>query len=261
MKPQLLTSRRATSEKRAAASRANGAKSRGPVTAQGRANSSRNRFRHGLRAQNLSVDQESADHLTALLASCEREFQPRSDMERKLVETMAFAAWRRTCLWKLETAELSRELRRLELLTPDENAITLLAFAFENLSGNGGPLNLINRLESRCDRHYDRAFDRLTALRAGRSQFAGSGIFEKVNTSERTQEVTENTDVPLGISHATQEARPALPSHSIENPNPQKVIVSERTRQAIENRTPHFESAAFSLGFDPGVTRSTGVKS
>jgi hypothetical protein len=185
MKPQLVASRRVVSEKRAAASRANGAKSRGPVTAQGRANSSRNRLRHGLRAQTASVDRESADRLTALLASYEREFQPRSDMERKLVETMALAAWRRTCLWKLETVEISREVRRLELLTPDKTSIALVAFAFENLSGDGGPLNLINRLESRCDRHYDRAFDRLAALRTRGSHLAGSGIFEKINY-ERT---------------------------------------------------------------------------
>ncbi|HEY3826276.1 MAG TPA: alanine--tRNA ligase-related protein [Bryobacteraceae bacterium] len=254
MKPQLVASRCVTSEKRAAASRANCAKSRGSVTAKGRANSSRNRLRRGLRAQTLSIDRESANDLTGLLASYERDFQPRSDMERNLVETMALAAWRRTCLWKLETADLSREVRRLELLTPDENSITLLAFAFENLSGDGGPLNLINRLKSRCDRHFYRALHRLTVLRAGGFRLADSGIFEKENTSERTQEVTENTEAPLGTEHSNtiQEASRVLQSHSLENPDPQKVISSERTRQPLENRTRQFEPAAY----NPRLTRA-----
>jgi hypothetical protein len=61
-------------------------------------------------------------------------------------------------------------------------------FAFESLSGDGGALDLINRIESRCDRHYNLALDRLTALQARR---------QKVNTSVRTQQVTENTTPPL----------------------------------------------------------------
>jgi len=199
MKPQLVISGRVVSEKRAAAARANGAKSRGPVTALGKANSSRNNFRHGLRAQTLPVDPESASHLTALLASYQREFQPQSAIEHRLVETMALAWWRQTCLWKLETTLLNRETSRLKDLSSnketadkqtDEDPVTLLAFAFESLSGDGCSLDLISRLESRCDRHYNLALDHLTALQARR---------QKVNTSVRTQEVIENTPPPSAM--------------------------------------------------------------
>jgi len=195
MKPQLVISGRVVSEKRAAAARANGAKSRGPVTALGKANSSRNNFRHGLRAQTLPVDPESASHLTALLASYQREFQPQSAIEHRLVETMALAWWRQTCLRKLETTLLNRETSRMKDQSSDKDThqdpVTLFAFAFQSLSGEGCSLDLINRLESRCERHYNLAFDRLTALQAHRAQLG-----EKVNTSVRTQQVTENTAPP-----------------------------------------------------------------
>jgi hypothetical protein len=206
MKPQPLISGRVVSEKRAAAARANGAKSRGPVTALGKANSSRNNFRHGLRAQTLPVDPESAGDLAALLASYQREFQPQSAIEHRLVETMALAWWRQTCLWKLETTLLNRETSRLKDLSSDkenndeetdEGPVTLLAFAFESLSGDGCSLDLINRLESRCDRHYNLAFDRLTAHQAHRAQLG-----QNINTSVRTQEVTENTP-PLSVMIAS----------------------------------------------------------
>jgi hypothetical protein len=183
MKPQLEISRRVTSEKRAAAARANGAKSRGPVTAIGRANSSRNSLRHGLRAETLPIDQVTADRLTALLASYICELQPQSPAERRLAETMARAEWRQTRLWRLETAELNRETRR----------VNSLALAYQSLSGDGGALDLINRCESQCDRHWDSAYDRLAALQARRGHSAGYGTFEKINSSERTQQAVENS--------------------------------------------------------------------
>ncbi len=193
MKPQPVISVRVTSEKRAAAARANGAKSRGPVTALGKANSSRNRFRHGLRAGTLPVDPASAAELTALLASYIRELQPQSQMEHRLVETLALTQWRQACLRKLETAEVNREIRRLKSLLAeeklsDESPVNLAALAFRSLSGEGCSLDLINRLECRCDRQYDRALDRLQALQPRREQSA-----EKINTSERTPQILENT--------------------------------------------------------------------
>jgi len=118
MKPEPAISGRVTSEKRAAAARANSAKSRGPVTVQGRANSSSNSLRHGLRARTHGViDQESADHLTALIASYTREFQPQSERELRLAQTMALTHWRQTCLRKLETTAMNREVRGLKSLS------------------------------------------------------------------------------------------------------------------------------------------------
>jgi hypothetical protein len=147
---------------------------------------------------------------------------------------MALARWRQTCLWKLETSEINREVLRLKSLAPDENPITLIALAFGALSGDGCSLDLIGRIESRCDRQFDRAYDRLTAHQARRARFS-----EKVKTSERSQQTTDNTE-----SHfmTTQQTAPgelrARQSQSSENSDPKKIILSERTQQAGENTTP-----------------------
>jgi hypothetical protein len=187
MKPEPITPARPVSERRAAAARANGAKSRGPVTAIGKANSSRNSHRHGLRSRTLFADPESAAQLTALVASFERTLQPRTEIERTLIGTMALVRWRQTCLCKLETSLLNREIARLRSLTPDtEDPITLTALAFRSLTDHGCSLEIISRLESRCGRQFDRAVDRLTALRA-------RGIFKNINIHERPQQVVENT--------------------------------------------------------------------
>jgi|SRR5579863_1568559 len=188
MKPERAISGRVISEKRAAAARANGAKSRGPVTAIGRANSSRNSLRHGLRAETFPVDQTASDRLTGILASYALELQPQSPAESRLVEIMARSEWRRIRLRQLETAVLNRETRRLESL----------AHVYRSLSGDGGPLDLISRFEARCDRHWDSAYDRLIALQARRGQCAGFGTFEKINSSERTQQAVENTSSQPG---------------------------------------------------------------
>jgi hypothetical protein len=199
MKPQRTTSLRPTSERRAAAARANGAKSRGPVTPIGKANSSRNSHRHGLRSQTLFADPESAGQLTALLASFKRTLQPQSEIEHTVIGTMALARWRQTCLWKLETSLLNREIGRLKSLTPDEDPVTLTALAFRLLVDHGCSLEIINRLESRCERQYDRAVDRLTALRA-------HGTFKKINIHERPQQVVENTVPHPEPTHQTAPA-------------------------------------------------------
>ena len=195
MNPVLVTPSRVTSEKRAAAARANGAKSRGPVTAIGKANSSRNSYRHGLRSRTLLADPESAGQLTAILASFEREFQPQSEIEHTLVGTMTLARWRQTCLWKLETSLINGEIGRLKSTSPNEDPLTLIALAFRSLSDHGCSLEIINRLEFRCARQYDRAVDRLTALR-------DRGIFEKINIHERPQQVIENTAAHSALTHS-----------------------------------------------------------
>jgi hypothetical protein len=223
MKPANLT--RPVSARRAAAARANGAKSRGPVTAQGKANSCRNSYRHGLRAQTFSVDPASETDRIALLALYEDSLQPESEHERTLVAIMALAHWREEFCWKLETRMLNSEIRRLESLLPGEDPVTLMALAYRSLVDTTCALHIIHRLESRSNRQYDRAVRRLTKLRDRRAQSGASRISERGNFYERTQQVTENTQPP---------PRP----HPGHYPDPKEVIVNERTQQVAENNTP-----------------------
>ena len=77
-----------------AMSRANGAKSRGPATAAGRARSSRNSIRHGLRAKTVVLPTESARDYQCLLESYIDHFQPATGVENDLLVALAAARWR-----------------------------------------------------------------------------------------------------------------------------------------------------------------------
>jgi hypothetical protein len=80
---------------RAEASRRNGAKSRGPRTAQGKARSSRNALKHGLRAETfVAFGDEDQEAFEALEAALEDELAPQGVLQRLLVGRIARAAWR-----------------------------------------------------------------------------------------------------------------------------------------------------------------------
>ena len=119
------------SERRRAASRANGAKSRGPVTPEGKlrsvansahstgprtpagkSRSSRNSLRHGLLASSVVLDGESVEMFREILTGLEDELRPDSPIEHRFVETMAISEWRRLRLLSLEKEQFSMEMER-----------------------------------------------------------------------------------------------------------------------------------------------------
>jgi hypothetical protein len=85
---------RMSSLRRINSSRANGAKSRGPVTPGGKRISSGNALRHGLAAESVVLSTESRPRFEALLDSYMEKFQPRDQVEADLVEEMAVSKWR-----------------------------------------------------------------------------------------------------------------------------------------------------------------------
>jgi hypothetical protein len=83
------------SNARAAASRKNGAKSRGPRTEEGKAKSAQNALRHGLRAQKyLVLPEEDAAEFAALEAALVAELAPVGALQTVLARRVAVAAWR-----------------------------------------------------------------------------------------------------------------------------------------------------------------------
>ena len=80
---------------RAEASRRNGARSRGPVSAEGRACAARNALKHGLRAQKVALleDEDEAEFL-AFSAALHAELAPAGALQEHLVASLALAAWR-----------------------------------------------------------------------------------------------------------------------------------------------------------------------
>ncbi len=136
------------SEKQSAASRANGAKSRGPTTPAGKQKSSRNSLRHGMLARTIVLDGESRDRFNQLHNALTSELNPANTIETQLVREMAIAHWRQMRSWNLGTASISMEVNKQPVIVD----------------------STINQFEMRYDRQFSRALDRLNAYRAAHTK-------------------------------------------------------------------------------------------
>lgn len=152
-------------DRRSLTSAANGKKSRGPVTAEGKAIVSRNAVRHGILAKNIVLDDESDGRFSALLAALHEEHQPRTITEVAFIDNMAVSRWRQMRLWSMERAGLDHEIRKQTSALPAEDAPTRAALAFRALSDQSNTLELINRYEARYDRQFARSLQRFLNLR------------------------------------------------------------------------------------------------
>jgi hypothetical protein len=89
---------------RAEASRRNGARSRGPKTAEGKARSAGNALKHGLRAQkHLVLPDEDAAEFAHLEAAMIAELAPIGALQTVLARRVAVAAWRLARADRIET--------------------------------------------------------------------------------------------------------------------------------------------------------------
>src|SRR5579859_1890954 len=142
--------------------RANGAKSRGPTTPEGKEKSSRNALKHGLTAGvgNILLDSEDPDEFQQVLNKLLGIHEPARPAETDLVEEMAAARWRIRRMWTIETG-----LFNAEMLTQQSNPslsagdpAVHLASAFHKLADDSRSLALASRYEARLQRTYDRAY-------------------------------------------------------------------------------------------------------
>ena len=96
-----------SSTRRIDASRANGARSRGPVTESGKQISSQNACRHGLLARCVVVEGESHEGFEETLTEHLERFQPADGVELGIVEEMVAASRRMRRAWAIESRLLS----------------------------------------------------------------------------------------------------------------------------------------------------------
>ena len=146
-----------------AASRANGSRSRGPVTAAGKNASSRNAVKHGILSAHVLLLSEKPETFLNLVAALYDEFQPATAFEESLVDAMAVARWRQQRIWNIERDAMDSQLvaehdkNRAAMLNPGR----LTSMAFGTLATETRTLDLANRYESRFDRQYLRCHRRL----------------------------------------------------------------------------------------------------
>ena len=162
----------ASSLPRIQAARANGAKSHGPKTAEGKQAASLNAVKHGLTAHVVVLQNESEDQYQADLRDYLDHFRPQGKPETDLVHQLAAAHWRLTRYASVESGLLERKMDDQASWVEDkyeeipENY--RLAIAFEALSGHNGSLGLLNRYQARLHREYQRLLKTLIELKAGR---------------------------------------------------------------------------------------------
>jgi hypothetical protein len=85
------------------AARRNGARSRGPTTAEGKARSSANALKHGLAAANHALlEGEDRAAYEELLTGLVDELAPGTELEARLVQRLASALWRQDRADRLE---------------------------------------------------------------------------------------------------------------------------------------------------------------
>jgi len=90
-------------------SRINGSKSRGPVTARGKLNSSRNSLVHGAFTKAILVEDESLDRFYNMFKALQEELQPATPAEKALVHKMFTAQWRQMRLRNLAKEPAARD--------------------------------------------------------------------------------------------------------------------------------------------------------
>jgi hypothetical protein len=162
---------------------ANAALSTGPVTPEGKARSSQNAIRHGLLADTLVFPGESEERFCDLLAVLEQELQPAPGIETDQVHVLAAAHWRRMRLWSVEKSQyLEETAKRLaasghrQEQDTGETPVTHLTRSFRSLSDQSRALELLNRYETRYSREYRHALacfrDHRADMRRERAQRA-----------------------------------------------------------------------------------------
>ena len=153
-------------------SRANGAKSHGPKTAETRAISSQNALRHGLTACHTTVLKcENLDEFEEAIQHYFSTYHPADDEQEVLVNEMISARWRIRRLRIVETQlinlEMIRNQEEIEKKHGQTDGCTQLTEAMSKLMEDVRSLSLITRYESRLFRMHDRAYRILRELRRG----------------------------------------------------------------------------------------------
>jgi hypothetical protein len=146
-----------SSLKRILAPRANGARSQGPSTPQGKQRSSQNAVRHGLLARCIVMEKESLQSFEALLTQHLDSLQPVDGMEFGMVEEMVASNWRMRRAWAIDT----RMLEDAADTQAGSDPVGSIAAAFTSPA-----LALMHRYETRLHLVYQRSLHNLPLLRA-----------------------------------------------------------------------------------------------
>jgi hypothetical protein len=213
-----------SSQRRIDASRANGRRSRGPVTPEGKARSAANSLRHGLLAKICLLESESREMFDHLVDSFAARFQPADEVEWGLVEEMVSATWRLRRCWAVETRVLDQEIAaQFEGDQLDRIAAGLAKAAA------GQTLPLMHRYETRLHRMYQRALHGLLRLRASFPVPDSQELPNEPNPiSGQAPAAALPPESAPGPAPAAYTPNPARPVWELRSPDPQPLDLLSR---------------------------------
>jgi hypothetical protein len=146
----------------------NGAQSRGPVTPEGKARSSRNNQKHGMHSRAIVLHFESVEAYEALRQQYRADFSPATQSQADLVDEMVAARWRLRRLASMETAALDHAVdaqrAQIDATYTDLDAETRAHLAFDKANTSSPTLNTYTRFQAAQLRAYDRALRNLRLL-------------------------------------------------------------------------------------------------
>jgi hypothetical protein len=175
---------------RALASRQNGARSRGPKTAAGKAISARNALKHGLSARTVVLDGEDAAAFQAFQAALRAELAPAGVLQHDLVSRIALGLWRARRSDRTEAALIASYLERARGTGEGRN----LGLAV--IRDAHGPRALDTLLRYRGSAHAE-LFRALGALKALQAEAAANALLTHAASRVWLSSVPRHAERPI----------------------------------------------------------------
>ena len=165
-------------ELRSETSRINGAKSKGPVTPEGKAKSGQNNNRYGLTIRGLRLHTESDEAVKLVLGEYEEQHQPEGPIEHEMVEMLASYQFLLIRAMAMQSGYLEVAIARHEKdIDAEFDAISangFMAEVFRRMAKDDDSYRLLLRQAADLRRAYNQKLKELQSLQTRRKSEAAS---------------------------------------------------------------------------------------
>ena len=218
---------------RAEASRPNGARSRGPVTPEGRRRSAMNAMKHGLTADCFTLapgeDTEGYDQLQARLAA---RYAPADEVAAHLVQRLASVMWRQYRGDRVEAEVLAQRERQHDSAYVDGYVPR------SPMAWDAGRFNAVQRYQSRLDRMLFRLLDALERHAPAATTDPSAATESNPSEQEKIQNEPESP-APACLAPACVVVAPALPPpRSSADPSGRSLPLTPELDRLLDENTP-----------------------
>ena len=184
----------------AESARINGSKSRGPITPEGKAKSSRNAVRHGMTLQSLLLTTENREAAACLIDEYTGQFQPVGPVEHEMVEMLAVKQWQNL---RAENIQLgffqnaaARAAAKIDAEFASADECSRAAETFRYMTTEDDSFRLFMRYANDIRRAYHTKLRELQSLQAKRQTIETTPVEEPAPETEPIQMVTRNEPKP-----------------------------------------------------------------